>query len=219
LVIPWHLVFETAAYAVGFGIYHRERRRRGDFLADSGRSSVIVAAILGAAVGSKVLAWANDPGEPLWPGGKTIVGGLLGGTMAVEWIKWRLGIKRRTGDLFAIPIVVGIAVGRIGCFLDGLNDHTYGVATALPWGVDFGDGIKRHPVQLYEVAFLAVLGAVLLRIHGREGARYRVLLICYLAFRLGIDFLKPDPTLAGLSAIQWACVAALCWYGREMVHG
>jgi hypothetical protein len=53
----------------------------------------------------------------------------------------------------------------------------------------------------------------------REGALYRTFLVCYLAFRLGIDFLKPDPTLAGLSAIQWACVAALCWYGRETVHG
>jgi hypothetical protein len=69
------------------------------------------------------------------------------------------------------------------------------------------------------MAFLAALALVLRRMHGREGARYRVFLTCYLAFRLAIDFLKPDPTLAGLSAIQWACVAALCWYGREMVHG
>jgi prolipoprotein diacylglyceryltransferase len=48
-------------------------------------------------------------------------------------------------------------VGRIGCFLTGLADNTYGTPTGLPWGVDFGDRIHRHPTQLYEIAFLMIL--------------------------------------------------------------
>ena len=70
-----------------------------------------------------------------------MVGALLGGTVAVEWIKRRLGVTQRTGDLFAIPMCVAIAIGRLGCFFSGLGDHTFGSPTNLPWGVDFGDGI------------------------------------------------------------------------------
>jgi prolipoprotein diacylglyceryltransferase len=184
--------------------------------------------VLGAAIGSKLLAWFEDPAvlARRWTdwqfllGGKTMVGGLLGGTMAVEWTKRRLGITRRTGDLFAVPIAVAIAIGRIGCYLAGLSDHTYGIATTLPWGVDFGDGIRRHPVQLYEMGFLLVLAIFLRRFPPNpEGRRYRVFLLSYLTFRLAIDFLKPDPTFAGLSTIQWTCVLALFWYAREVLRG
>jgi phosphatidylglycerol:prolipoprotein diacylglycerol transferase len=228
--LPPHLVFETLAYVVGFAIYNRSRTQAGDFLPDSARNSVIVAAILGAALGSKLLAWFEDPADLAghwhdWQfllGGKTIVGGLLGGTITVEWTKHRLGITRRTGDLFALPLTLAIAIGRIGCFLAGLSDRTYGVPTALPWGVDFGDGIHRHPTQIYEIIFLLPLAVVLWRMSfkpHREGALFRVFLCAYLAFRLAIDFLKPDPAILGLSAIQWVCLAALCWYAREVLSG
>jgi phosphatidylglycerol---prolipoprotein diacylglyceryl transferase len=226
LTISPHFFLESLAYIAGFALYRRERRRAGDFLALPDRTSLIVAAIAGAAVGSKLLAWFEDPVFTFrhWSdlaillGGKTIVGGLFGGTMAVEWTKARLGISRRTGDLFALPIVVGTAIGRVGCFLAGLRDHTYGSATTLPWGIDFGDGIRRHPTQIYEVLFLIALGYLLVRLRAaphREGDLFRVFLISYCAWRLGIDFLKPDPRFAGLSSIQWCCVAGLLWYARD----
>lgn len=142
LSLSAHLIFESLAYAVGFYMYSRSRRLDGDFLSTSDRFSVITAAVIGAALGSRILYWFEDPVftlrhifEPFYLlAGKTVVGGLLGGTFAVEWVKRRAEITRRTGDLFAIPIVVAMAIGRIGCFLEGLPDHTYGIATALPWG-------------------------------------------------------------------------------------
>lgn len=225
VAISAHFFLETLAYFVGFALYRRERRA-GDVVSLSERSSVIVAAVLGAAAGSKLLAIVGNLGElgrmPLIEAyeasGKTIVGALLGGTLAVEWIKKRLGIVRRTGDLFAIPLTVGIAIGRIGCFLAGLEDRTYGVATSLPWGIDFGDGIRRHPTQLYEVAFLMLLAGGLLRMKRaahREGDLYRAFLLVYMAWRFTVDFLKPDPAILGLSAIQWAAAAALVWYAPD----
>jgi phosphatidylglycerol---prolipoprotein diacylglyceryl transferase len=226
VVISPHFFLEALAYTAGFAVYQRDRKRGGDFLRTSDRSSLIVAAIVGAAIGSKLLAWLEDPATLIlhwndWQfllGGKTIVGGLLGGTAAVEWTKSKLGIARRTGDLLAIPLMLGIAIGRVGCFLAGLSDNTYGVATSLPWGVDFGDGIARHPTQLYEVGFVLILAGVLSRLRAlphREGDLYRVSLISYLAWRLFVDFLKPDPAFAGLSTIQWVCLAALLWYARD----
>src|SRR5579864_7236102 len=102
-----HLVFETLWYAIGFRLYLRVRRREGDFLPTEARTWIVVAAILGAALGSKMLFWLEDPARTLhhagdvayFVSGKTIVGGLLGGTIAVEWTKARLGVRRRTGDL------------------------------------------------------------------------------------------------------------------------
>ena len=151
--------------------------------------------------------------------GKTIVGGLLGGTIGVELVTMRLGIKERTGDLFAIPLTLGIAIGRLGCFFGGIADHTYGNPANLPWSVNFGDGIPRHPVQIYEILFLLALAAVLSFLRGelpRNGDLYRVFLVSYLAWRLAIDFLKPGSLFGDLTAIQWACVAALAWYSRDI---
>src|SRR5258708_36630797 len=65
--------------------------------------------------------------------------------------------RRSTGDLCVYPLIFGQCVGRIGCFLTGLDDHTHGNFTSLPWGVNFGDG-PRHPTQLYEILFLLILG-------------------------------------------------------------
>lgn len=218
-----HPVFETLAYAGGFQAYRYAKRRQGDFLQETQRWNVIAAAIVGAVVGSRVLGLLEQ-----WPmlaamswkqmlfgsGGKTIVGGLLGGWLAVELVKWLSGIRQRTGDLFALPLCLGIAIGRIGCFLAGLADDTYGKATSLPWGVDFGDGVRRHPTQLYEIVFLLVLAAVIVRVSRKphaQGVLFRIFLAGYLTWRFAIDFIKPQPLLHGLNAIQWACVGGLCF--------
>lgn len=220
----WHPVFETLAYGVAYWVYRRERERVGDVIAEPQRWTVIAAAAVGALVGSRLLGLAEQ-----WPtvlsaarseqlfrlltssGGKTIVGGLLGGWIAVEIVKRITGIHSRTGDLFALPLCVGIAVGRIGCFLAGLADDTYGKPTQLPWAVDFGDHVPRHPVQLYEILFLLSLAPLIRQTAPwREGMRFRVFLGGYLGWRLAIDFLKPQPLIVGLNLIQWACVAGLC---------
>ncbi len=137
----------------------------GDVIGDGPRWSIVAAAIAGAAIGGKLLYWFEDPALTLQHASdlmflmasKTVVGGLVGGLIAVEITKKFIGLRESTGDLFAVPLALGIAIGRIGCFLAGLQDHTYGLPTTLPWGVDFGDGIARHPTQIYEAAFLAWL--------------------------------------------------------------
>ena len=220
-----HAFTELLAYVAGFALLHRERSRRGDLLDGDSRWSLNVAAILGAAVGSKLVHLVGDPaallqrwGEwPFWLGGKSMVGGLVGGVAAVELAKARLGITHRTGDVLVAPLIAGIAIGRIGCFLAGLTDHTYGVPTGLPWGVDFGDGVARHPTQLYEIGFLLLLGPCLShrRTGGwRAGARFDAFYYAYLAFRLGVDALKPYERFpgwlaGGLTATQWACLVGI----------
>jgi len=199
----WHPVFETLAYASGYAVFRLNRALQGDVVAEPQRWTVLAAAAVGALVGSRLLglaeqwptvlqAWQSGHMLALFfsPGGNTIVGGLLGGWLGVEIAKRMSGILRRTGDLFALPLCVGIAVGRIGCFLAGLADDTYGKPTSLPWAVNLGDGIGRHPVQIYEILFLVLVG-ILVSTKRKlpEGARFRIFLKSYLAWRVFIDFL------------------------------
>ncbi len=226
---PWqihpHLFFESLAYAIAFRLVLLNSRK--DTIAPTQRSSVIVGGMVGALIGAKVLVLLQHI-DLLWQNwqqflllliqGKTIVGAMLGGLIGVELTKKMIGVKRSTGDAFVYPLIVGTAVGRIGCFLTGLSDRTYGIATTLPWGVDFGDGIPRHPTQLYEIIFLLSLMIFLKlrsRYHRQEGDLFKFYMIAYLSFRLLIDFIKPDfHPLLGLSVIQIACLLGLLYYRR-----
>jgi len=223
LAVHPHWFFECLAYFVGSRLYLALKARWGDPIPDADRWSVVVAAVVGGALGSKLLYWLSDPGVMLehWHdpvflmGGKSIVGGLIGGLVAVELVKRRVGVTRATGDLFVIPLALGIAVGRVGCFLTGLDDHTYGLPTTLPWAVDFGDGIPRHPTQIYEIIFLVLLASVFVYLRPRlprQGDLFKAFMVAYMGFRLALEIIKPGVSFAGLNAIQWACLATLLYY-------
>lgn len=229
--IQLHTVFEIAAYALGTQVFLRQRRRlRLPALSDQDQALwIVIGAALGAALGSKMAFWLEDPlaafmNFPDWRHlleGKSIVGGLLGGLIGVELTKKALGVTASSGDAFVLPLAVGMCIGRIGCFLSGLADHTYGNATTLPWAVDFGDGVPRHPTQLYEIAFIVGWTALLFwrrSRHSQPGDLFRAYLVGYLLFRLCVDAIKPIPMLypPGLSGIQWLCALGLAYYARHL---
>lgn len=218
-----HLLFETLAYFIGFRVY-LYTRNKGRIPLDKA-IWVVVGATLGAAIGSKVLYWFEDPVKTVeyWNNfvylaeGKTIVGGLIGGLIGVETAKKLIGWTRSTGDDFVLPLAVGMMIGRIGCFLTGLDDHTYGVPTSWITGVDFGDGVKRHPTQLYEICFLLLLVVVLFYLKrkqlGWEGLLFQLFMLGYLIFRFMIDFIKPTPHPYWiLNNIQLASLLGILYY-------
>jgi phosphatidylglycerol---prolipoprotein diacylglyceryl transferase len=227
LKIHPHPVFESLAYFISLRL--ALRRFRQNPVAQENRGVVIAGGIIGGILGAKILAIFQHldmlwTGAASWPmlliGGKTIVGALLGATFGVEITKKLRKIDTATGDVFAYPLIIGIAIGRIGCFLTGLTDQTYGTPTNLPWAVDFGDHILRHPTQLYEIVFL--LGLLLYLQYRQkkpmeQGDLFRFFMICYLGFRWAIDFIKPDfHPLLGMSAIQIACLLGLVYYRQAM---
>ncbi|MCB9566609.1 MAG: prolipoprotein diacylglyceryl transferase [Myxococcales bacterium] len=229
LTPPWHTILEIAAFAIGFRYFLRLRARQGDTIADDARILIFLAATGGALVGSRLLGILERP--DLLGGGdlvalfaaKTIVGGLLGGLVVVEWAKRRLGVVRSSGDLMVRPILLGMILGRIGCFLSGTTDGTHGLPTTAFTALDVGDGIPRHPAALYEIAALAgiwaLIAALEARVRLRDGARFKLFLAAYLALRLGVDHLKPGhAVVAGLTAIQLACVAGLVYYWRVLLR-
>ena len=227
-----HAFFEIIGWVVGISLMVILRKKNDDFTIEQ-RSTLILAATLGAVLGAKILSWLqhanytidalyNDP--VLLIGGKTMVGGLLGGLFSVECAKKFLGITKSTGDVYVYPLIVSISIGRIGCFFTGLDDATYGIASNLPWAIDFGDGVSRHPTQLYEILFLILFG---LWIHNyskdnlniKSGDMFRFFMIAYLTWRLLIDGLKPSEfEVLFLTPIQWACIGGLSYYyWKELV--
>ena len=229
VVIHPHLLFEGVAYVISFLLLRG--RLRSDSLRGSQRSSVMVGGMIGALIGAKVLVLLQhldlfSVNRQQWlllvAQGKTVVGALLGGVIGVEWTKSRLRISQSTGDVFVFPLIAGTAIGRVGCFMTGLSDRTYGTATLLPWGIDFGDGILRHPTQIYEILFLICLAAVLTYCQKRSlrsGILFQLYLSSYLGFRPLNDFLKPDfHLILGMSAIQIACGLGLVYCGRQLVR-
>ncbi len=222
----YHLVFETLAYIIGMRYYFIERLRdQHSPLADLDHALwILVGLIFGAAFGSKLLAFLENPtpllAAPQLPmlltvlTGKSVVGGLLGGWLGVEMTKRIRGITVSTGDAMAMPILLGIAIGRIGCFMAGLSDGTHGNPTSAWFGYDFGDGIRRHPTQLYDIAYVLVWMAFLQfrrpALAATRGDLFKAALLGYLTWRLGIEFFKPNAIWYGpLTAIQWACVLGI----------
>jgi len=184
----------------------------------------IAAASLGATIGAYVAGSANLWLTGVGGVGRSIEGAIAGAIIAIEALKWRTGVEGSTGLRFVAPLAAAIAVGRLGCFFAGLDDMTYGTPTALPWGVDFGDGVPRHPVQLYEAATMAIffVAFVLLLRQGTEALRrtgFYAFVAVYAVQRFAWEFLKPYATIIGplnlFHLLSLALVAYALVYARR----
>ena len=175
-----------------------------------------VGAFCGAMIGAKlpfaVLDWNRFLDGSAWlSDGKTIMCGIVGGYFGVELAKWTLDIRVKTGDTFAVPCAVAVAIGRVACFVGGC---CFGTPTSLPWGVAFptsGDSFPRHPTQLYEAAFHLSIAGVLLALQQRgafRGQLIKLYILVYLGYRFATEFIRPETRLElGLTAYQWAALA------------
>lgn len=173
---------------------------------------------LGALAGAWLLGSANSLRAIAAAPSHSVAGALAGGIIAVELWKWKHGVRHSTGGAFVLPLSVGIALGRLGCLFSGLPDFTYGIPTSLPWAVDLGDGIGRHPVQLYESLAMAAFAAAFVsaRKSGAVWAKahaFHALIIFYAGQRFLWEFLKPYPPLAGPLNLFHLLMLGLMLYG------
>jgi prolipoprotein diacylglyceryltransferase len=217
--VPTHEFFISIGLAVAAAVYFWEARRRG--LLSEQTVWIAIGALIGGAILAKVgSAWrfAGD-GSTLTElylfGGRSILGGLAGAYFGALIAKRLLGYRRSTGDLFAPAVAIGLAIGRIGCFLT----EQVGTPTSMPWGVTVPaatatsipncpqclTGAAMHPSFLYEIAFLTVTFAVLW--WGRDrlaaGMSFKLFLLGYGVFRFAVEFVRGNPEMAfGLSGSQ-----------------
>ena len=220
---PWaHILFDLAAWtsggALGFALYRWRLRGETVRVAGAVGRGYFAALVIGAVAGAWLAGSLNTLREAAPALSHSVAGALVGAIIGVEIYKAVRGIKGSTGTVFVGSFALGVVIGRWGCLFTGLSDRTWGVATTLPWAVDLGDGVGRHPVQVYEslsmAAFLAIYLAGLR--HRRPWALRRgfyALAIAYGAQRFVWEFLKPYPSLIGPLNLFHLLSAGLVVYG------
>ena len=220
-----HPILEWIGIFVGMRLYGYLKRNRTTSLSTIQGLSVILGALMGALFGSKIIGTLENPNAflhadlPLlyfWTS-NTIVGGLAFGLVGVEAAKKISGYKESTGDLMVYPLIVAMCIGRIGCFLTGIGEQTYGLPTTSIFGMHLGDEYLRHPVALYEIVFLIMLGIGINGFRKKytypSGVLFQIFMLCYFTFRFVLDFIKPKINiLLEISTIQITCLVVVIYY-------
>lgn len=178
----------------------------------------VIAAAAGAILGAYLVGSSSSLLAGSGAISHSVAGALAGGILAVELFKLSRGERRSTGSLFVAPFVVGLVIGRWGCHFAGVTDGTFGVPTGLPWSVDLGDGVGRHPVALYESAAMALFLTVYLSSLRRKAEwtlahGFHVMAAVYGAQRFFWEFLKPYPKLMGPFNLFHVVSIGLVLYG------
>lgn len=182
-------------------------------------ASLACGALTGAYLSGSLTFWSQG----VFALAHSVVGALVGAIAAVEVYKLVRGIRVWTGVIFVGPFAVGVAIGRWGCLVAGLADSTYGIPTNVPWRVDLGDGIGRHPVQVYESLSMLVFAVAFvsgLRVRANWAMKdgFYWLAIAYGTQRFLWEFLKPYPPLIGPFNHFHLLCTALVVYGIMMLR-
>lgn len=220
-------VLVAAALLVALWVASGEARRKGLDPAVVGDLAlpVVLAGFAGGRLAYVIgwepeLLWRDPVGVlAVWRGGLAIQGGIVGGFAAGLWFCRRRRLSLwAVGDALAPAIILGQAIGRLGCFLSG---DSYGRPAGVPWAVVFSDpaalaplGIPLHPVQLYEFGLDLALFGVLLGLRRRttfEGQLFLSYVAGYGAVRLVTEVFRGDRVEVGggLSALQVVSLALL----------
>ncbi len=149
----------------------------------------------------------------IWEGGMSFHGGMLGVFVGL----YLFGRKNRmtffqVSDFIAPWVPIGLGAGRIGNFI---NHELWGrpVESALPWALDYGDHIARHPSSLYQALTEGVLLFVILWWYSSKPrprmAVSAVFMFCYGAFRFSTEFFRTPDAQLGFIAFDWLTMGQL----------
>jgi len=234
LEVPTHGFFVGLGVAVAALVFLLEARSRGRL--DQHTLVAVCGALVGGAIGMRLSGLlphlsptANPTLAQAWEfGARSILGGLTGAYVGVLVAKRIIGYRVRTGDLFAPAVAIGMAVGRVGCYLT----EAPGRPTSLPWAVHAPasvpecagclSGVGMHPSHLYEIAFQLAAFGLLYWLKPRITAP-GMLLILYLAayavFRFAVEFTRANPTVwLELTRPQWFLLPFLPLIGWRLVR-
>ncbi len=223
------MVFDALAWMGGAlfarGLYRWRLRAEVSGAAAAVGPAYFAALGVGAVVGGYLAGSLISMVGPAPTLSHSIAGVLAGGIAGVEIYKAVRGVRRSTGAAFTGALAFGIMVGRWGCLFSGLADNTYGTPTSLPWGVDLGDGIGRHPVEVYESLAMALFLAVYVSGLARRAPwalrrGFYVFAAWYGVQRFAWEFLKPYPRLiGGLDLFQLISLGLVAygwiWFARD----
>jgi len=234
-------LFYLLAFLIGILILIFEGRRRKYPM--SSWVFIIASGVIFFIVGNKLFTYSFWQLEQLFTehsllnnGGKTVLGGIVGGIFGFVLAKKILNFKAPVLDTVAIMLPIVMAVQRVGCLMAGC---CYGKPTHLPWGIQYGAGtspfhnhvnsglishhetvsLAVHPTQLYQIIFCLLIAFIVWRsrkIWKSSGSLFLLSIALYAIFRFGSEFLR-DPhanlwageIIIGLKIVQWGLLAAI----------
>lgn len=217
--VPTHEFFIGLGLAAAVVVFYLRARARNEL--DDRVRWVVIGALIGGGLFARAAAiWqftlTGSSLVDVWLyGGRSVLGGLAGAYAGAVLTKRIVGYRHSTGELFAPAVAIGMAIGRIGCFLT----EQIGTTTTMPWGITVSpevaatipncpqcaSGAPLHPSFLYEIIFHAAAFGVLWATRDRlpEGQSFKLYLLAYGVFRLLVEFVRGNPELAfGLSGSQ-----------------
>jgi phosphatidylglycerol:prolipoprotein diacylglycerol transferase len=210
--VRWYGIMVALAVVAVIVIALREAKRVG--LAEEHIYSVGLWAIIGGIIVSRLLHvidkwnyYMANPAQIIGFEGLTVYGAVLGALLAVLiycWVKkisfWLIG------DVIAPGAILGQAIGRIGCFMNGC---CYGLPTSLPWGVVYTNpgsycplGEPFQPTQIYHLIWNLIGFGILWSLRRRlkpQGSLFLFYLALYAAGDLSIRFVRVgEPFRSGM---------------------
>lgn len=210
LVIRWYGVMIAIACLLGLWVAGREAERKG--IDREKTQDIFLYAIIGAVIGARLYyvafaGWARFLDNPLsvfavWQGGLAIHGGILGGLLVSLFYTRRQKIRFwKFADMGAPSLILGQAIGRIGCFLNG---DAHGYPTDMPWGLVYSPespagqmfpGQPLHPTQLYEMLFNFIIFGILWKVRKKmkvDGHLFLLYVIFYSVIRIFVEHFRAD---------------------------
>jgi phosphatidylglycerol---prolipoprotein diacylglyceryl transferase len=211
LTLHTYGVLLAIAFVAALWVVSRQARRAG---LDAARLTdmavyVLIAGLIGAKILLLIVEWKYYSANPrelfsILQSGGVFYGGLLGALPVAWWYARRYQLEGwKTADVLAPGVVLGQAIGRLGCLAAGC---CYGRPTDVPWAVTFRDitatrtvgtpiDIALHPTQVYESLACLLIFAFLLWLAPRKRFNGQVVLtyiVLYAVARFIIEFYRGD---------------------------
>lgn len=209
LHIHWYGIMYLLAFLLGLPLVARLQKFRNLQLSAKQLETLSVSVFLGVLLGGRLgfvmfyggTYYREHVMEVLavWHGGMSSHGGFIGVAIALLLFARRQKISLfALTDALAVPVAVGLALGRVGNLING---ELYGTLTTVPWGMHF-PGVEglRHPTQLYAIAKDLCIALVCMRLLTRENLKKQTpglvtasLLILYAILRSTVEIFRDQP--------------------------
>lgn len=213
LVVRFYGLMIAAGFLAGTWLATKEAKRKG--ISQAEVLDLVFYLLVGGIVGARVYYvlfadfayYLHHPlmVAALWTGGLALHGGLITAAAVGVWFCRSRKLRFwRLADTLAPGIILGQALGRFGCAMNGC---CYGKVTDLPWAITFRDpsaqaplGVPLHPTQLYEMGGdLLILGVLWMRRKKVrfDGELFLTYAALYSVLRLVVEHFRGDRLVVG----------------------
>ncbi len=208
--IRWYGMMIALAVVVGVWLAGKEAKRKGYEPRSVNDFAFLV--IMGGLAGARIYYvlfsdlryFLAHPSHifAVWEGGLAIHGAIIGGIFVTIYFTMTRKIPFwRWADTLAPSLILGQAIGRIGCFFNG---DAHGYPTKLPWGLVYSKespagqmypDLPLHPTQLYELGFNLLIFLVLWKLRKRnhfDGFLFLLYVLLYSSARIFVEHFRAD---------------------------